>query len=103
MGIDVGACGPRVSAVRSGNLVKKLLPRACSSVDRTGENKVACAYVTESAMVVPPSLFAWAWGSSWTRLLGVETSICHMPVGVYQVPVSTHVPLLGMRICLLLN
>lgn len=58
IGMDLGAWRRKVSTVRPGKLVKKLLSSANSKVDKAGEYRVAWAYVTDSAIVVPPSLLA---------------------------------------------
>ena len=58
MGIDVGGCRRRVAAVSPGKLVRKPWFKACSRVERAGENIVAGANATSSAVVDAPTRFA---------------------------------------------
>ena len=77
MGIDVGGCRRRVAAVSPGKFVRKPWFKACSRVERAGENIVACANATSSAVVDAPTRFA-----RWDLIGRLGASMCHIPVGV---------------------
>jgi hypothetical protein len=63
MGIDCGGLLRRFDNISPGKLVKKCFSNACSSVLRTGENKVACTYSTILATLTRPIWLVYPLGA----------------------------------------
>jgi hypothetical protein len=86
---DDGGCLRNIWSERPGKLGRKPFCKACSKVDRAGENNAACAKATNSAGVADPMAPSADWWEGGKVGLAGGSSMCHSLVAGVRYPTRT--------------